>query len=73
MCKSYLVEFKNIKKFKKFAVFLVVLKFDVVLLKSMKSKLGFIVDVHFHRLYPRLNYVKHKKHYMQGFSESKRD
>lgn len=45
-----LVELKGVQKIEKATVLLGFLQFDVVLLETMESELGFIVDVDLHRL-----------------------
>lgn len=45
---TYLIEFEHVKKLEKLAVLLVVLQLHVILLKAVKGKFGFIIDVYLH-------------------------
>ena len=47
---THLVELQNVEQLEEFAVLLVVLQLDVVLLEAVKGQLGLIVDVDLHRL-----------------------
>lgn len=46
----YLVELKDVQKFKELAVLLVVLELAVVLLQSVQGQLGVVINVHLHGL-----------------------
>jgi len=47
---DYLVEFQSVKQLEQFAIFLIVLQLDVVLLQTVQGQFRVVVDVHLHWL-----------------------